>query len=263
MVWVHNDEVIEDCAEFSYVEYGGGRFGLRLTDAFCEDSGVYICEVYNAHGDAESWCQLAVSDLDAAAAAVAPRKRATGEEKSAKVGQATSASAADVEAPATPDLDVGGEAEPAGGEATARASRRSSRCGGRNGDRSARQSLTEAADCLPFRQAIYLSKEDFDYDDQAAAERRRGGEPEHADVHDANDVDDDAIYTDDMKLNYADNPYEIPAQIIKGPVSVSTLIGSTVVLEAVAIGRPEPCIRWLRGVSISFFFLLFCQWYCQ
>lgn len=38
------------------------------------------------------------------------------------------------------------------------------------------------------------------------------------------------------------------AQIVKGPVSVSTLVGSTVLLEALVIGRPEPTVRWLKGV---------------
>ena len=94
---------------------------------------------------------------------------------------------------------------------------------------SPRDQLTEAV-AHPFEEDDYSYKEDFNCDED----------------DDANRLDEDL---DDMKLNYEENPYEIPAQIIKGPTSVSTLLGSTVVLEAVAIGRPEPCIRWLKGVS--------------
>lgn len=46
-----------------------------------------------------------------------------------------------------------------------------------------------------------------------------------------------------------DHPFQAAAQIVKGPVSVSTLVGSTVLLEALVIGRPEPTVRWLKGVS--------------
>lgn len=42
------------------------------------------------------------------------------------------------------------------------------------------------------------------------------------------------------------------AQIVKGPASVSTLVGCDVLLEALVIGRPEPVVRWLRGVSSVF-----------
>ena len=62
VVWVHNDEPLVDCPEFRHIDYGQGRYGLRLCDAFTHDSGVYFCEAYNRHGDAESWCRLIVSD---------------------------------------------------------------------------------------------------------------------------------------------------------------------------------------------------------
>ena len=65
--------------------------------------------------------------------------------------------------------------------------------------------------------------------------------------------DDSAKLTDDSE---PDNPFEIAAQIVKGPISVSTLVNSSVVLEALVIGKPEPTIRWLKGVSLSFFFFL-------
>jgi hypothetical protein len=58
--------------------------------------------------------------------------------------------------------------------------------------------------------------------------------------------DDSAKLTD----SEPDNPFEIAAQIVKGPISVSTLVNSSVVLEALVIGKPEPTIRWLKGVSL-------------
>ena len=56
-------------------------------------------------------------------------------------------------------------------------------------------------------------------------------------------------YELDKSNDELDNPFQVAAQIVKGPVSVSTLIGSTVLLEALIIGRPEPTVRWLKGVQ--------------
>lgn len=65
------------------------------------------------------------------------------------------------------------------------------------------------------------------------------------------DLSSETSDTGSVKLNHdeLDNPFQAAAQIVKGPVSVSTLVGSTVLLEALVIGRPEPTVRWLKGVS--------------
>ena len=103
-------------------------------------------------------------------------------------------------------------------------------------------------------------------------------------VADEPEVEDDAVFHPDRKstgvsIDYdndstidrrheeeeeeeeeLDNPFQVAAQIVKGPVSVSTLVGSTVVLEALIIGRPEPTVRWLKGVmrnSIPFYIRFF------
>lgn len=60
---------------------------------------------------------------------------------------------------------------------------------------------------------------------------------------------EDLTYESDKLNDELDNPFQVAAQIVKGPVSVSTLIGSTVLLEALIIGRPEPTVRWLKGVT--------------
>ncbi len=60
---------------------------------------------------------------------------------------------------------------------------------------------------------------------------------------------EDLTYESDKLNDELDNPFQVAAQIVKGPVSVSTLIGSTVLLEALIIGRPEPTVRWLKGVN--------------
>jgi hypothetical protein len=62
VIWVRNDQELIDCPEFRHLELGGGRYGLRLSDAFSYDSGVYFCEAYNRYGDDESWCRLIVTD---------------------------------------------------------------------------------------------------------------------------------------------------------------------------------------------------------
>ena len=59
-------------------------------------------------------------------------------------------------------------------------------------------------------------------------------------------VNDDCFFVDDEAMT--ENRFELAAQIVKGPENVSTLLGSTVLLEALIIGRPEPRIRWLQGV---------------
>jgi len=200
VVWVHNDSVIQDCAEFSYVDYGNGRFALRIADAFTQDSGIYICEVYNRHGETESWSYLTVED-------VCPSSE--GDEGSNDVKNRPASG---------PDPWI--NEQPLEADQMAPALSSDDQC-------SPRDQLTEAV-AHPFEEDDYSYKEDFNCDED----------------DDANRLDEDL---DDMKLNYEENPYEIPAQIIKGPTSVSTLLGSTVVLEAVAIGRPEPCIRWLKG----------------
>ena len=65
---------------------------------------------------------------------------------------------------------------------------------------------------------------------------------------------DEAFQNEDDDDDGPDNPLEAAAQIVKGPVSVSTLVGSTVLLEALVIGRPEPTVRWLKGVRLLLFF---------
>lgn len=60
VVWVRDDHHIPDCLDFRYEEEGNGNFSLVIRDVFPEDAGVYICEAYNASGDAHSYCRLSV-----------------------------------------------------------------------------------------------------------------------------------------------------------------------------------------------------------
>lgn len=60
VVWVRNDEVLPDSQDFRYEEDGSGVHSLVVRDVFPEDAGVYICEAYNAHGDAHCYCRLSV-----------------------------------------------------------------------------------------------------------------------------------------------------------------------------------------------------------
>jgi hypothetical protein len=43
---------VPDCPDLRHVDYGDGRFGLRIADVFTADSGIYNCEAFNDHGDA-------------------------------------------------------------------------------------------------------------------------------------------------------------------------------------------------------------------
>lgn len=63
MVWVKDNVIIPDCEDFRHVDYGNGSFGLRLADAFPQDSGEYICEVFNSHGDAITSARLWIKGM--------------------------------------------------------------------------------------------------------------------------------------------------------------------------------------------------------
>ncbi|XP_071534906.1 myosin light chain kinase, smooth muscle-like [Panulirus ornatus] len=62
VVWVRNDQEIPDSPDFRYEEEDSGSYSLVIRDAFPEDAGVYICEAYNAVGDAHCYCKLSVHD---------------------------------------------------------------------------------------------------------------------------------------------------------------------------------------------------------
>lgn len=42
----------------------------------------------------------------------------------------------------------------------------------------------------------------------------------------------------------------LPASILSGPYDTTVLRGAKVVLKASYRGDPEPCVQWLRGVSL-------------
>lgn len=42
----------------------------------------------------------------------------------------------------------------------------------------------------------------------------------------------------------------LPASILSGPCDTTVLRGAKVVLKASYRGDPEPCVQWLRGVSL-------------
>lgn len=60
VVWVRNDQEIKSSDDFKYEEDDEGEFSLVIRDIFPEDAGIYICEAYNEHGDAHTYCRLAV-----------------------------------------------------------------------------------------------------------------------------------------------------------------------------------------------------------
>ncbi|XP_046632684.1 titin homolog isoform X7 [Daphnia pulicaria] len=174
VVWVHNDSPLVDCPEFRHLDYGDGRYALRLADPFTHDSGVYFCEAYNLYGDAESWCRLIVTD-------------------------------------------------PA--------------------DKHFNETSAEASVTLAYSSANTASiRTRNDDETEEEEEENKTGEEE-----DFSCSKEDLTYESDKLNDELDNPFQVAAQIVKGPVSVSTLIGSTVLLEALIIGRPEPTVRWLKG----------------
>jgi len=42
----------------------------------------------------------------------------------------------------------------------------------------------------------------------------------------------------------------LPASILRGPCDTTVLRGAKVVLETLYQGDPEPCVQWLRAVSL-------------
>jgi len=43
----------------------------------------------------------------------------------------------------------------------------------------------------------------------------------------------------------------LPASILRGPCDTTVLRGAKVVLETSYQGDPEPCVQWLRAVSLN------------
>ncbi|XP_057379752.2 myosin light chain kinase, smooth muscle-like [Daphnia carinata] len=190
VVWVQNDVILVDCPEFRHIDYGKGRYGLRLADAFTHDSGVYFCEAYNRHGDAESWCRLIVSE---------PTDKLFAE-TSAEASTTLAYSSANTASIRTHNDEEEEEEE---------------------------DNNNKMLNVMDDRVADYRDDED---------------------VFSSTSKEDLTYESDHSKLNdELDNPFQVAAQIVKGPVSVSTLVGSTVLLEALIIGRPEPTVRWLKG----------------
>ncbi|XP_039287324.1 LOW QUALITY PROTEIN: muscle M-line assembly protein unc-89 [Nilaparvata lugens] len=62
VVWSKDKVELPDCMDFRYVDYGDGRFGLRIADAFPADAGHYSCEAFNKHGDAITYGHLQVTE---------------------------------------------------------------------------------------------------------------------------------------------------------------------------------------------------------
>ena len=245
VVWVHNDAVIRDCAEFAYVDHGQGRFGLRIADAFAEDSGIYICEVYNRHGDAESWCYLTVADTSKCTNEGTARNAASGIKDAVTTSSglashnvATAASGTDEQNDDGARVREDAPARRSYPIAVARPSVQQVSTVQLTSDGSVEQELRSALSSLDMTRATAVQ-----------AVRPAAACQEDAVLSSAQDNFNGEDF-DDARIVFEDNyPHQVPAQVVKGPVSVSTLLGSTVVLEAVAIGRPEPCIRWLKGVN--------------
>ncbi|XP_054274333.1 titin-like isoform X2 [Macrosteles quadrilineatus] len=63
VVWVKDGVEVPDCPDLRHVDYGDGRFGLRIADVFVADGGIYNCEAFNNHGDAITSGHLIVNDL--------------------------------------------------------------------------------------------------------------------------------------------------------------------------------------------------------
>ncbi|XP_064106001.1 myosin light chain kinase, smooth muscle-like isoform X3 [Macrobrachium nipponense] len=66
VVWVRNDLEIKPSKDFRYEEEGNGSYSLFLRDVYPDDAGIYICEAYNMHGEAHSYCKMTVHDPRAA-----------------------------------------------------------------------------------------------------------------------------------------------------------------------------------------------------
>lgn len=66
VLWIRNDQELKNSEDFTYLEEGEGEYSLVIRDIFPEDAGIYICEAYNAHGDAHSYCRIAVHGMPCA-----------------------------------------------------------------------------------------------------------------------------------------------------------------------------------------------------
>lgn len=63
VIWVKEDKIIPNAPpDFQYFqETSKDVYGLRIADAFIQDSGLYVCEAYGAGGnEITCWCEVDV-----------------------------------------------------------------------------------------------------------------------------------------------------------------------------------------------------------
>lgn len=48
--WTKDSKEVPDCDDYEYMDYGGGLLGLKIVEAFLQDSGKYHCEVITSFG---------------------------------------------------------------------------------------------------------------------------------------------------------------------------------------------------------------------
>ena len=63
IVWTRNGVELPDCEDFRYIRFEDGRVGLRLSDIFPDDSGLYACEAFNLHGEARTEAKLIIRGI--------------------------------------------------------------------------------------------------------------------------------------------------------------------------------------------------------
>lgn len=61
VIWVHNENEIQNCPEFEHVTSSDGvTHSLVISELFPEDAGLYSAEVYNKFGENECSATLTV-----------------------------------------------------------------------------------------------------------------------------------------------------------------------------------------------------------
>uniref|UniRef100_A0A182JX02 Myosin light chain kinase, smooth muscle n=1 Tax=Anopheles christyi TaxID=43041 RepID=A0A182JX02_9DIPT len=62
--WKKNGRPVKDSTDFAYIDHGNGKFGLRLSDPFLDDAGLYECTIEATKQQLTSSCYLDVLELD-------------------------------------------------------------------------------------------------------------------------------------------------------------------------------------------------------
>ncbi|RZF42786.1 hypothetical protein LSTR_LSTR015510, partial [Laodelphax striatellus] len=227
VVWSKDKVELPDCMDFRYVDYGDGRFGLRIADAFPADAGLYSCEAFNKHGDAITYGRLEVTEHCESSDSTKKQLYFTKTPipLEAEPGQ-SACFCARVHTP--PHTDVHIDWSVAGQPASQQPDR---------------FKVERDGDTTVLRIGAVKSED-------MGAISCRAHVCSAGDRHPVAGCSHCYVTSCTSRLSSAPGSHGWPAQLLHGPNDTTALRGQRIILQAAYSGCPLPVVRWLKAVSI-------------